>query len=382
MLEYIYVATGSLILFIVALVLGKNEKDTSDYIFASWLLIFLMNIIAMVIVRRAGYPADTASRVLVEFSEASLFIHGPLFWFYARSFTLPGFSIARQDVLHLLPFFITFIGLLIFLFADKTVGGSAREILFVVKITSVLVYVISVLRRLSSHHQTVENIFSNLEDKYLKWLSMLTYGILIAAGIASIVFVAGQLSLISFSATGGALANVAVCIFIYIMGYFGVKQNAIFNFRSFAVGPDLKNDVSEHTTDKESLTLEILDPKYKKSGLSEEKAKILYERLKAFMTDHQPYLDKELTLLTLADLLKVHPNHLSQVINVYENQNFFDFINSFRVRKVQEHILSDNYNHLSLLGIAMESGFNSKASFNRAFKKFAGKTPSEFKKNY
>ena len=98
------------------------------------------------------------------------------------------------------------------------------------------------------------------------------------------------------------------------------------------------------------------------------------------MQDKKPYQDNELTLFTLAKQLKIHPNHLSQIINQHHNQNFFDYINEQRVIDVKEALLSHKYDNHSLLGIAHEFGFNSKASFNRAFKKFTGMTPSDFKR--
>ena len=98
------------------------------------------------------------------------------------------------------------------------------------------------------------------------------------------------------------------------------------------------------------------------------------------MQEKKPYQDMELTLFSLSKQLKIHPNHLSQIINQHRNQNFFDYINEQRVNDVKDALLSDKYDNHSLLGIAHEFGFSSKASFNRAFKKFTGMTPSEFKR--
>jgi len=86
-----------------------------------------------------------------------------------------------------------------------------------------------------------------------------------------------------------------------------------------------------------------------------------------------------LTLFSLAEMSRITPNYLSQVINLLEGKNFFDFINYYRVEEVKRVINSNQLNQFTLLGIAFECGFNSKAAFNRAFKKFTGITPSEFK---
>jgi YesN/AraC family two-component response regulator len=120
--------------------------------------------------------------------------------------------------------------------------------------------------------------------------------------------------------------------------------------------------------------------KYKNSGLTKQKAMELFEALTLFMQHQKPYQESELTLFGLAKQFKIHPNHLSQIINQHRNQNFFDYINEQRVIDVKKALLSPDYYNHSFLGIAHEFGFNSKASFNRAFKKFTGMTPSEFKR--
>jgi len=121
-------------------------------------------------------------------------------------------------------------------------------------------------------------------------------------------------------------------------------------------------------------------PKYVKSGLSNNRSKEIHTSLLGLMALDKPYMDEDLTLFSLAAIMQVPPNHLSQVINMYEHRNFFDFINYYRVEEIKKIIHTDKYKNFSLLGIAFECGFNSKAAFNRAFKKFTGQTPSSFKK--
>jgi AraC-like DNA-binding protein len=75
------------------------------------------------------------------------------------------------------------------------------------------------------------------------------------------------------------------------------------------------------------------------------------------------------------------PNHLSQVINQLEGKNFFDFVNAYRVEEVKRKMADDRSKKLTLLAIALESGFNSKTSFNMVFKKMTGQTPSQYYKS-
>lgn len=92
------------------------------------------------------------------------------------------------------------------------------------------------------------------------------------------------------------------------------------------------------------------------------------------------YQDPKLTLKKLATRMQLNINDLSQTMNVGLNQSFNDFINEQRVEEVKRKMQDPQYAHLSQLGIALASGFNSKATFNRAFKKFAGMNPSEYQK--
>lgn len=102
------------------------------------------------------------------------------------------------------------------------------------------------------------------------------------------------------------------------------------------------------------------------------------DALLAYMENERPYLDPDLSLTDLARRLKTNASVLSQVINAGTGKNFNDFVNQYRVDDFKRQALDPANGHLSLLGIALESGFNSKATFNRAFKKLSGQSPREF----
>jgi len=102
-------------------------------------------------------------------------------------------------------------------------------------------------------------------------------------------------------------------------------------------------------------------------------------RLKEAVAANRLYEDAELTLTTLAVKLMIHPHDLSRIINIGLEKNFSDFINEFRVREIARKMHDPACDRLTLLGIAYESGFNSKTTFNRVFKEMTGKTPVEYK---
>ena len=394
MTEYLYAGCAMLILFISLLVAGKKEKGLSDYIFLTWLLILLVNVSTFIIIIRYNYPASFAGRILVEFSEASVFLHGPIFLFYTLSVTTTSFKVGFRQTLHLIPFALC-LGILISgIILSRGVTSATRQVLTVLKMISLLVYTLNVIIQLQKHRNRIEKIFSNTESKYLGWLKFLAWGIFIVWIISTAGMVLYNFSAFKIPQYGGEAGNLALCGLIFLIGYFGVRQEAIFNFTKrdgssispeeiiLNMEPERGNNARrpDGIIPDEKPTLKLSNDKYKNSGLSRQKSLELFETLTTLMQDKKPYQESELTLFTLAKQLNIHPNHLSQMINQHSNQNFFDYINEHRVNDVKKALLYPKYDNHSFLGIAHEFGFNSKASFNRAFKKFTGVTPSEFKK--
>lgn len=101
------------------------------------------------------------------------------------------------------------------------------------------------------------------------------------------------------------------------------------------------------------------------------------EKLLCLMAAEQPWLEPELTLTELAHRLRTHPALLSKVINAGCGQNFNDFVNTYRVAEARRKLADPRFGHYSLVGVALESGFNSKSTFNRVFRKLLGHAPSE-----
>jgi AraC-like DNA-binding protein len=105
-------------------------------------------------------------------------------------------------------------------------------------------------------------------------------------------------------------------------------------------------------------------------------------KLTNIMENQLPHLEPELNLTQLAKQLNTNPSLLSKIINEGMGQNFNDFINEYRVKAFIEKLKAGEQKTQTLLGIALDSGFNSKATFNRAFKKYYGTSPKEWlKKN-
>jgi AraC-like DNA-binding protein len=172
---------------------------------------------------------------------------------------------------------------------------------------------------------------------------------------------------------------------IYVLGYKGIRQPEIFAATDArggsanilppadqSSGPALQDTSLKVSEDDQN-------GKYRKSALTGEQAEKILARLVNVMEHDKPYLEMGLTLHMLADKLEVSPHHLSQVINEKLDKSFFDFVNEYRVGEAKKALADSESDRFSILGIAMEAGFNSKSAFYTAFKKYTGMTPSQFK---
>jgi AraC-like DNA-binding protein len=106
------------------------------------------------------------------------------------------------------------------------------------------------------------------------------------------------------------------------------------------------------------------------------------EAVHQFMKDSKAYTDNMLSIHKLAQMMGVDEIQLSVVLNKKMNKNFSSFVNEYRIAEVKSRLESGDTNYFTLLAIAFDSGFNSKATFNRVFKSFTGETPREYAKRY
>ena len=121
-----------------------------------------------------------------------------------------------------------------------------------------------------------------------------------------------------------------------------------------------------------------IKPKYENSPLNDQVSLELATKLKSIMQEAEPYKENDLKLDGLAQLVDVTPHYLSQVINEQFKTSFYDFINEYRVKSATERLLADNTTNITQ--IAYDVGFNNRASFNNAFKKRVGTTPSQYRR--
>jgi len=150
---------------------------------------------------------------------------------------------------------------------------------------------------------------------------------------------------------------VSIPVFIYVVGFFNLKQPEIFKIPSLP------------TSKKE------------KPRLKPEEIKQLQKRLHYFMFEEELFKVPELSLKSLAEKLNTSSNNVSWLLNQVHQQSFYDYINMLRIKEVIKSIDAGLHIKQTLLAIAYDAGFNSKSTFNKAFKNETSLTPSAYIKN-
>ncbi|MCO5241924.1 MAG: AraC family transcriptional regulator [Chitinophagaceae bacterium] len=168
------------------------------------------------------------------------------------------------------------------------------------------------------------------------------------------------------------IISISSTIFVILLGYFGITQVNVFGSKAASIpAVDLINDEKNPDT----LSRQV---KYQYSNLRDDESLQIHNKLLKILESEKPFLNPELTLAELAKLIPTHPNKLSEVINKYEQKNFYDIINERRIQEFFRLLNMPENKQYTLMSLAYDCGFNSKASFNRNFKKYTGKTPSEY----
>jgi AraC-like DNA-binding protein len=245
---------------------------------------------------------------------------------------------------------------------------------------SIFSYIVLSIIQLRNYKRNLKNEFSYTEKINLDWIKYLIIGM----AVIWIVILSGK---------GDWYIYSAVVLFIIFIGYFGIKQIGIFSQNrpddiKFERQAEFQTKVSENQNSQSNKEKSLLkdypkeensEPKkYQKSPLSAEAALEIHERVKNIMSSEKLFKNEELTLNQLADVIKIHPNYLSQVINTYEKKNFYEYINELRIFSFINAVKLPENKKYTYLSLAYDCGFNSKSSFNRNFKKVTGISPSEY----
>ncbi|BBQ06248.1 hypothetical protein JUNP353_0819 [Elizabethkingia anophelis] len=208
------------------------------------------------------------------------------------------------------------------------------------------------------YKRRISDLYSNTEKINLNWSYYLITGI-------ALIWVAVIMK-------NETLIFTLVGLFILVASYFGISHANILGLSAI----QSNNSEEKQVVNENSITV-----KYQKNFAGEEAIQSTYQKLNFRMEHEKLYKDPELNLNQVASLLDVHPNILSQTINSVENKNFYDYINQHRIEEFKRIVILPENQKFTILSLAFESGFNSKTSFNRNFKKYMDCSPREYIKS-
>lgn len=303
--------------------------------------------------------ASRLDHFLPKFSTSSFTIDlalGPLVYLLVRKTIRQEAQIFQKDLLHLLPFFVSTIAYLSFHFAVPFEQSLFRN----PNLTSTATILVNVkFAHLFFYHIWAFLLLRQTAPPLTEKLIVLKK--LVFAVLCLLIVNVPAFNFDSFGLEpwidADFIANTFLTIILFAMAFIFIQHPAFL---------------------REAVSVVNL-PKYRTSPLDEDKKNTYHQRLLALMEQEKAYRDSELRLEDVAAKLEVSPYYLSQILSEKQGQNFYEFINVYRVKEAQELIESPRNDHKTLLALGLEAGFNSKTSFNRAFKKYAGMTPSEYK---
>lgn len=349
-LIFLFAAAQGAFLSVLLLMLKKGVRLANN-ILSLVILLFSVSLVYYV-AYWTGYEAKLHPIITITLSFVWLF--GPLLLFYFKA--LNRSRPTAKWLWHLLPFGLVCLLKLAAIFNVNDIASNPAwwnsqaigQTLTVLQLVHLFSYAL-IMYRYQKKHIYPKNI-DKVQHKWLVIIVLFYVGFCVSFSSYYLLVWTGVLKIEYDYAI-----SLVMSLFIYTVGYFGFKK------------PEM---------------LANIDPsiKYEKSSLSKSASKALLEKVVLYMDKHQPYINSELKLTGLADQLGLSPNHLSQIINENLQQNFSDFINNYRVNHAKALLTNQDYSQEKIINIAYDSGFNNKVSFNAAFKKFEGISPSAFRK--
>jgi AraC-like DNA-binding protein len=346
------------------LLFGTNKKGMSNKILAIFLFSKALCISNFLSLRLFDYTYQYFPHAFY-FGSSFTILWGPGIYFYTRSLVKTDFKFQKKHIIHLIPFTVHFLYLL---FSYHIYGADTKRILisegrifsnnfsdWVNGFTHILVflYVTAAFIALIKYRKDLKNSFSSIDSINLAWMFFVLIGFSVKWSVDVWVYFDFILN-VPYDVPLFA-SRIILLVFVNIIIYKGLKQPEI--FAGIIETQKEKRPFLSKTSQQEYLSV-----------------------LTTYMERSKPYLDPDLTLMDLAEKTLIPYRALSEVINNTLKQNFYDYINEYRIRAAQKLLSERESKFKTVLEVLYEVGYNSKSSFNNAFKKYTGMTPTEFKK--
>ena len=262
---------------------------------------------------------------------------GPLFFLYSRSASKKSNVLSKREWLHFLPgIFLLILAIPFQFFGFANIPHMFVESLFLLFYCHPLAYLFT------TKYQYI-NTSSLKETK--QWLDLIFYGLILLWIVYVLNIFEDKIPYIS--------GSVMYSIIVYTITFLAISRRYIQHINAV---------------------------RYKTASFSDDEVDLLLRNFEAMMNKDFLYLSPHVSLAGLSKQLKVSAQKLSFAINSRSGYNFNEYINRLRIKKAVEMLQSPKSKDVTIAAIAYDAGFNNLSSFNAAFKKFTGKTPSEYRK--
>ena len=308
---------------------------------------------------------------------SSVFLKLPLLYLYILSVIYSNFKLKKKHLWHLSFWIMNLLVLTPRFFAvdfeEKeaflALGKQTPEIItsYILIHLEIAVYFTMCFIAIKKYKSLLLENYSNANLFNYKWLFQLILLYAITAFIATFknAFLFAHLeTALMFSQTGVSLIALGIITWVVL--------KALHN-------PELFRGINSNLQLVKNLVLEQIN--LNKEVIREDELEEIAQ-LKKHMSNEEPYLDASLTIDDLSKQMNIPTKDLSILINHHLNQHFFDFVNGYRIRKAMEILQNPKKSELTILEILYEVGFNSKSSFNTAFKKHTNQTPTQFREKH
>jgi AraC-like DNA-binding protein len=299
-------------------------------------------------------------------------IYGALIYFYTKAQTQPNLKFKKKDSIHLLPVLLQII-ISVFVRLQNLYWDGTRESLswlgyhaYAVWMNNPTIYMVASTLIIFYAYQS-KKLLNSLQTSIkipaikLQWIKRVINAFLGYFLLVLIVLIA-DLTLFKLLNTNWYFYFTRFYYYPFFMGI------AILTYWIGLEGFLRRND-------PEVFSKNIIEPKYL------QQLEAISKKLQKAMAQEQLYKNPELSLKNLADELELKPYLISKTLSVVFNKRFNDFVNEYRVKEFQRLLENADNSKYTLLSLAMQAGFNSKSSFNRAVKKHLGIAPSDLKLN-
>ncbi len=347
----------------------RTKTKVSNYLFSIFLILIAIDTSGIIFEK-----INSKSYNLIIFRSTFSFLQIPVLYLYIKSVCYSDFKLKPKHLIHCAPFVL---GNLLFLrrfylvdTVDKINFLQQYKHMFEIQLNHVIFhlqfiyYIIIIFLTLRKVKKIYLENYSGVSIKTYDWLFKFT------ATLSFIYIIALLKNIIKFSqfhiVSTYFKIGIHLLMFLLICWYLykALNNPELFKQIDSTLKP-IKNSIPQQQSNKEVLIHEQEN----------------IEKLRNYMKEQQSFLNPSLTIQNVSDEIEIPVKELSLLINHKLNKHFYDFVNSYRINYAKNLLSDSTQNKRTVLEILYDSGFNSKSSFNTAFKKETGITPTSYRKN-